>query len=631
MTSVRKPQTMKHYVLSLLLFIALTLSSISFLTNTDLIIAQEAESPETDAPSTTQVLPVIPTSAPLWNHKVMNIDKAWEEGYTGKGVRIAILDTGFDIQHPDLRMAGGNSVFADDPWSNDHSGHGTHVAGIIGATAGSAYQGIAPDAELYGIKIYHEDNIDEHGFVSTNVESVINGIQLAMDFDVNIIMISSGLTYNDEALHRKIIEAHQRGILIIAASGNGSMEVNYPASYPEVIAVTAVDERLHPALDIIYGQANEFAAPGVNIGGLSIPDSPYSYPYIIMSGSSQAVPHVAGLAAILMEKHGGQGESIRQIMRESAQNLGDPGFYGYGLVRYTSNNVNNTPPPEQETPPEVEEEGTPSDNTDPDDLEEVISEEEQIVQKPVSSRAPDEPEDEEISETTAHYYTDAIEQGDHGALALDIIPLIENGGILEIDMGTFNSIYLSERQVNAVRERNIRLILAKENASWTIPPANLLPGNALLRFYEGAPVGLIQRDGAVSTSYTTSIYQRETNRSVYPSQMQIKIDMSHLTDENLEKFHGFIWDKEKEEWFEPITEIVEDSMVLITRHTSTMGIYDTEKVPEEVQNPDSDIDDFEQEEAEGNSTFLGIIVAGGVIFIVGLIIIRQLLKKRKEV
>ena len=152
---------------------------------------------------------------PQWNHNVMNIGEAWEDGYTGTGIRIAILDTGF-FNHPDLTMAGGNSVFADDPWSNDHSGHGTHIAGIIGADSGTTYQGIAPDAELFGIKIYHEDDIDEDGYVSTNTQSVATGIQLAMDLDVQIIVISSGLTFHDEELYSQIQNAHNEGVMIIA-------------------------------------------------------------------------------------------------------------------------------------------------------------------------------------------------------------------------------------------------------------------------------------------------------------------------------------------------------------------------------------------------------------------------------
>src|SRR5699024_12258103 len=98
---------------------------------------------------------------PQWNHNMMNIAQAWADGYTGAGVPIAVLDTGSFIQHPDSSMSGGYSVFAVNPWSNDHSGHGTDIAGIFSAQRGSAYKGIAPDAEVSAIIIYHADEINE--------------------------------------------------------------------------------------------------------------------------------------------------------------------------------------------------------------------------------------------------------------------------------------------------------------------------------------------------------------------------------------------------------------------------------------------------------------------------------------
>src|SRR5690625_2671246 len=143
-----------------------------------------AEEP-TKVPGTTEeeFTPNTSNLHPQWNHNIMNIGQAWADGYTGVGISIAVLDTGFFIQHPDSSIVGGYSVFSDDPWSNDHSGHGTHIAGIISAKRGSPYQGIAPDAEVFGIKMYHEEDVSEDGDVSTDVKSVIKGIQYAIDLD----------------------------------------------------------------------------------------------------------------------------------------------------------------------------------------------------------------------------------------------------------------------------------------------------------------------------------------------------------------------------------------------------------------------------------------------------------------
>lgn len=589
-----------------------------------------AETGEVEEDERLEEAPVTPSSTTPWNHTIMNIEDAWADGYTGSGVTIAVLDTGFDVRHPDLNMAGGNSVFPDDPWSNDHSGHGTHIAGIIGARKGSTYQGIAPDADLYGIKIYHEEDVDESGFVSTDVNSVISGIQLAMNFNPDIIVISSGLTYDDETLHQKIIEAHNKGVLIIAASGNGNTSVNFPASYPEVIAVTAVDERMHPALDIIYGQENDFAAPGVNIGGLSIPESTYSYPYILMSGSSQAVPHAAGLAAILMEKYGVYGEAIRQLMSETALDIGDPGFYGDGLLRYVSEDTIVSEEQELETPPaEKEVDASTSPANEEESLEGVAEDDEDAVRKPISSRAADE-ETETLPETSAFHSVEAMDQEEHGAVPLETIRLVETGGILEIKMPMFNSLYLSNDQIKDVRDRNITLQLVKEGVSWQIPPANFLPGSAILHIYEGIIDGVKEHEARVSPTFTTSIFQRDTNRVAYPSQMGIKISMNDRDEKELETFEGYAWDKEEEEWYQPHVHVSieedEKAIIILTRQTTMFGIYDPELVPDE-ENIDVSGESIAEEQKTMPLAYQLII--GFVGFSILLFMVRFILKKRK--
>lgn len=563
---------------------------------------------------------------PQWNHNVMNIGEAWEDGYTGTGIRIAILDTGF-FNHPDLTMAGGNSVFADDPWSNDHSGHGTHIAGIIGADSGTTYQGIAPDAELFGIKIYHEDDIDEDGYVSTNTQSVATGIQLAMDLDVQIIVISSGLTFHDEELYSQIQNAHNEGVMIIAASGNGNNSVNYPAVYEEVIAVTALDERLFPAMDIIYGQENEFAAPGVNIGGLSIPDSAYSYPYIYMSGSSQAAPHIAGLAAIIMEKYGVRGEEARRLMEEHAVDIGDPNLYGHGLLRYVSEEETVE---EEETVVEEVVEETPT-ATEPASSNENEEEEERAVRKPTSSRAP-EIEEEPIS----YFQIEAVLTEDGSAMPEDALQMIESGGTIEIALNGSRSLLLANYQVSEIRDRNITLILAHEDVTWTIPPANLQPGRAVLRFYEGAPTGLKVQPGHVFPVYTTAIYQADIRQNAYPSWMNIRYSLAGDNTGITDTLQGYYWNKDDEEWIETISIFEEDHIVLQTRHTTTVGIFDTailDTVSVEQEPPEEEAEEVEQVEEETHDIdglrIVGIV--GVVLLLIGIpLILRKQNHKKKN-
>ena len=556
---------------------------------------------------------------PQWNHNIMNIGQAWADGYTGEGIRIAILDTGFFNSHPDLSMAGGDSVFPDDPWSNDHSGHGTHIAGILGAQTGTTYQGIAPGAELLGIKIYHSGDIDEEGYVSTDTSSVAQGIRLAMNMDSDIIVISSGLTYHAEDIYQEIQAAYAEDIMIIAASGNGNASVNYPANYSEVVAVTAIDERLNPALDIIYGQENEFAAPGVNIGGLSIPDSTYSYPYIFMSGSSQAAPHAAGLAAILMEKYDVRGEEARKIMREQAdKRIGDSGLFGYGLLRYMSNDELAESEANAEELAEAPKEET--EETTLGSVESEDDEEGRIVRKPISSRAADDGDEGSL----AYHQTEVVYFENGGILSEDTLPIVETGGTLEVWLNAFDKLTLNESQVGEIRERNIKLVLARENVTWAIPPANLLPGKAILRFYEGAPLGVRRQTGEVAPRYTISIYQNEAPRDTYPSVMDIRFDLSQTNINDLSRLAAFYWDKSDYQWQRSESTIDGQSIIVNTRHTSAIGLYYPEQMAAVVQ------DEEDTEEEAINLFGIPIRLAIGLLVFALLLVILGVYLRRKS-
>lgn len=609
-----------------------------------------AEEP-TKVPGTTEeeFTPNTSNLHPQWNHNIMNIGQAWADGYTGVGISIAVLDTGFFIQHPDSSIVGGYSVFSDDPWSNDHSGHGTHIAGIISAKRGSPYQGIAPDAEVFGIKIYHEDDVDENGGVSTSVRSVVSGIEHAMEIGTDIIVISSGLSYHDPELYNVVKEAYDQGIMIIAASGNGKQTVNYPANYSEVIAVTAIDEQLNPALDIIYGQENDFSAPGVNIGGLSIPDSTYSYPYIFMSGSSQAAPHAAGLAAILMQKHGTRGEEIRKIMQEQTLDIGDPGLFGHGLLQYVSeedDKNNELVPPEKADPESEPEEVEPAPVEDGVEMEngereqqardrareQVQQQEEQEeLRKPASSREADVEEVVAGEELVEFYQTDIIAGETIGTLENNILALVEDRGTLQINMNNMESLFLTENQVSQIRHRNIAVVLAKNDVTWTVPPANLVPGEATLRFYEGVPVGVNSHDGSSKGLHTIAIYQQGTRHDAYPSLMKISYNMDSFSMEQLLSLSACYWDKKEGKWVDVESNIEGREIALHTNHTTAVGFIDRKLLAQAAEDERTENDEMAlEEEAEESflSTLYGKIIVGVVIFVLLLVGVRIIIKKQ---
>lgn len=500
-----------------------------------------------------------------WNLNVMNIGEAWADGYNGKGIKIAVLDTGFYHKHPDIDLAGGDSVFSDEPWSVDHSGHGTHIAGVISAKSTSKFQGLAPGAEVYGIKIYHSKDTNEFGDVSTDVNSVIKGIRLAIDKEVDIIVISSGLDYHDEELYEIIKEAHEKDIMTIAASGNGNLSVNYPASYSEVIAVTAIDEDLNPALDIIYGEENEFTAPGVNIGGLSIPDSSYSYPYIYMSGSSQATPHVASLAAILMQKHNVRGEEARKMMQKKAIDIGDSGLFGHGLAYYQ-------PKEEEEDGLKIE---SSSDEEDTNEQQKNENDENNEARKPSSSREADEKE-QDSEERLSEYKKVKVTflEDNRSIIDQDQFPVLEMGGHLDIFMRGAKSLKLTENQVADIRQKNIKITLRQEGISWEIPPSNFTSGTAQLRFYKGQPLGIEEKASSYSNIYTISIFQSQTRQGIYPGWMKITFDLNKQKIPNPLKLHAAYFNKSEDQWLSLDKEIEEDKLSIETKFTGALGIFE---------------------------------------------------------
>jgi len=280
-----------------------------------------------------------------WGFSDMKITPEVQKTYTGKNVNIGILDTGIDSSHLDLKVAGGVCVLDEcsNGYNDDH-GHGTHVAGIIGAKDNDeGIVGLAPSANLYAIKA-----LDSLGRGTTT--SIMTGIQWAIEHQINILNLSISTPTNDPAMEAMIDKAYQSGMLLVAAAGNDGTDnadsdtIEYPAKYPSVIAVGAINSNLSRSSFSGSGEELEFVAPGENI--LSTIPRKLDFDgtidgYTTMSGTSMAAPYVTGLLALYKQAYPGYTNiQIRNLVQKNTKDIGATGkdpLYGYGIPYFSAN------------------------------------------------------------------------------------------------------------------------------------------------------------------------------------------------------------------------------------------------------------------------------------------------------
>ncbi len=189
-----------------------------------------------------QPQPPQPPQQITWGIERVKAPEAWNNS-TGTNVKIAVLDTGISNSHPDLIVSGGINLVGkskNKKW-NDDNGHGTHVSGIIAARNNNiGVVGVAPDAQLYAVKV-----LDAYG--SGYISDVIEGIDWAVQNNMDIVSMSLGTSTYSQALNDTTANAYKAGILLVASAGNsgdGNLftdDVLYPAKFDSVIAVSAVD------------------------------------------------------------------------------------------------------------------------------------------------------------------------------------------------------------------------------------------------------------------------------------------------------------------------------------------------------------------------------------------------------
>jgi len=268
-------------------------------------------------------------SSHQWNLPLIHADKAWQATTGDPAVVIAVVDTGVDLNHPDLKgkLVEGYNVLTGSNNPQDDNGHGTHCAGIIAARTNNT-EGIA--GVDWGSKIMPIKAMAADG--TGSVVDIADGVIWAVDHGASIINLSLG-DYNDsEYLHDAIRYATAKGASVFAAMGNDGVEdPSFPAAYEECIAVAANDENTETASFSNFGAHTSVSAPGVAI--------PSTYPnqrYVALSGTSMATPHVAGVAGLLKSVNPKLTPAdIRKILESTADDLGPEGkdeYYGYGQI-----------------------------------------------------------------------------------------------------------------------------------------------------------------------------------------------------------------------------------------------------------------------------------------------------------
>jgi len=275
-----------------------------------------------------------------WGADLVKAPEAWAQGYTGQGVVVAVVDTGVDRNHEDLRnniWTNANEIadngidddgngYVDDNYgwnfsgnnnnTLDGNGHGTHVSGTIaGENNNYGVTGIAYNAKIMPVKVLNDSG-------SGSYNSIAKGIRYAVDNGADVINLSLGGQYSNRTLESAINYASSKGVIVVMAAGNdGGSSPDYPARYASKsgIAVGAVDRNNNIADFSNRSGTSEISyvtAPGVNVYS-TVPNNQYD----TYSGTSMAAPHVAGVVALMLSANPNLTDAqVRQIIAETSGN-----------------------------------------------------------------------------------------------------------------------------------------------------------------------------------------------------------------------------------------------------------------------------------------------------------------------
>ena len=265
---------------------------------------------------------------------MINAPLMWNQGYTGSGITIAILDSGC-YQHDDLKnnIIGGKNFTSEGSSDdfNDLNGHGTHCAGII--CGNGKILGVAPNANLLILKVLKKNG-------EGDCQGIYDAINYAIEQKVDIISMSLGMSVDVPEIHTLIKKATDNNICVVCAGGNEgdgesiTNEYSYPAGYNESIAVGAIDNKRVDAPFTNSNKEIDLVAHGVSVISTYLNNEYYS-----LSGTSQATPHITGALALLKEyfrknfgREPSEAELYAQLIKRTIDIKVDVKLQGNGML-----------------------------------------------------------------------------------------------------------------------------------------------------------------------------------------------------------------------------------------------------------------------------------------------------------
>lgn len=271
-----------------------------------------------------------------WNLRSINVETAWNETH-GEGITVAVIDTGVS-QVPDLKdteFVSGYDFVNDRAEASDDNGHGTHVAGTVAQSTNNGYgvAGVAYNAKIMPLKVLSAGG-------GGTIADIAEAIKFAADNGADVINMSLGGGGESQLMQEAIDYAYNKGVVIVAAAGNsGQNSAGYPARYPKVIGVAALDPTGNKTPYSNFGAGVDIAAPGGltvgenTAGGIlqeTIDPETGGSTFAAFQGTSMASPHVAAIAALVKASGITEPEDITRILKESARKVTEDPLNHFG-------------------------------------------------------------------------------------------------------------------------------------------------------------------------------------------------------------------------------------------------------------------------------------------------------------